>query len=156
MNVPKFFLDYGTKSQLKWRYLSICQNLTYVPIWSQGLGPGLPSDQYAHPVPIFSSSFLLFQTCQLRILRSGFATPTFSKIIANFLKKNLRVEHLLGFVTSYLFKGKTKGSPHWGKWNRWLKTSNLTLLDNYNIYTNERQGKVFSSLPKEYCIIITK
>lgn len=75
--------------------------------------------------------------CQVRVPEVCACHTKVFQWIAKIIK-NL-CEHLLGFVTSHLFKGETKWSPYWEKWNRWLKTSNLTFLDNCNVYVNERE-----------------
>lgn len=63
----------------------------------------------------------------------------FSIWIAQIIK-NL-CEHLLGFVTSYLFKGETKEGTYWGKWNRWifLKNGNLTFVNNCSVYVSKKK-----------------
>lgn len=67
---------------------------------------------------LFRFFILLFLIYQVRLQRSELPKQKFSKWISKIIT-NL-CEHLLEFVTSYLFKGEIKGDPYWGKWNRWI------------------------------------
>lgn len=142
LRFPNFFLNREPKPQNLLhvqppKYLSETFTHSNVVQWPR---LRLHPDQYAHPVSILSNSFLLFWTCQLM---SGLATQRFFKWIAKIIK-NL-CEHLLGIVTSYLFKREAKGSPYWGKQNRWLEASDLTFLDNCMVYVNQRISYFFFS-----------
>lgn len=108
LSFPNIFLIKDPKACWTKKKLSICQNFAHVQTWANGLVLGLPSDQYVHSVPIFSFSFLLFQTLPMQNSEIWACnTKVFWKKFLNLLK--ICVNICWDLLQATYSKGRQKG-----------------------------------------------